>query len=234
MANIKDGLENNVQTTYYLFRPDTIVKTYGNLTFIFNPILKGWISTSHNIEDYFKTGAEFKILDESTLKELIETMTDNIILKKEFTARDIEDLIFGRAKIEVSMTNHQDIAPEVFKDIKNLEGVNIKGLSSNQSHNPLIACMIIILIINLFLVGLLFFQNRTWHNNVVSCEPALRTVTYHTGDKLKSDFSYYSSCSLDDFKTISFKDVDTNNPGIYLYTGIDKNGQEKTGTIIVE
>lgn len=234
MANIKEDLEKNkAETVYYLFRPDTLLKTYGDLTFVFNPILNGWTSTS-NIESYIQTGTEFKIIDEETLKEVIEAMTDNIILKKEFTPTDIEDLIFGKAKLQFSVENQsrQDIVPKVFEEDLNKEGINIKRTSLR--NNIIGICLIVVIVINLALFGMLFSKNKADNKDTI-CEPFLKTITYHIGDKLETDFSYYNSCGNNtDFRTINFKNVDIEKAGIYLYTGIDKNGTEKTGTIIVE
>lgn len=233
MANIvKDNLEeSSAETIYYLFRPDTIIKTIGDLTFLYNPILNEWTKTK-SISSYIKSGIPFKILEEQTLKELINTLQENIFMKKEISNRDIEDFISGRKKI-IDVAKHEDLYPELFED-KELEGINITKKTLNKFTPKLKYLIYLLGVVCIAIIVTAIFPEKKDNQIKLGCEPFLRTVNYTTNDELNKDFSYYSSCNDDSFKSLDFRNVDLTKPGVYLYTGIDKNGEEKTGTIIVK
>lgn len=232
MANIvNDGLEDSVvDTTYYLFRPDTIIKTIGELTFIYNPILNEWSKTKP-ISSYIKSEIPFKILDEETFKQILEEFDGEIILKKEITNADIEQLILGKKKLKISEDgNHIDLLPEAFED-KNIDGINILNKTIDVKKMKILILLLIIMLLGTLMI---FMLKDTKEDSSNSCEPFLKTINYNIGDELIEDVSYYSSCGDNSFKSLDFKKVNLKKEGIYLYTGIDKNGVEKTGTIIVK
>lgn len=156
MSNIKNVLEkDDVSISYYLFRPDTLLKVIGEYTYIYNPVLKEWVETKP-FSSYVQSNIEFRALKEEKVLELIEELSENIVIKKEISDEDIQDMVIGRKKIisqeteNTSQSSHEDLMPEIFKDDDKLPDIYIKN--NRFYENAFYVAILIIIFLILYIV----------------------------------------------------------------------------------
>lgn len=91
MNSIEQELKGSErEISYYLFKDQTLIKTIGDLAFIYNSILQEWMPTK-TIEEYKKTNADYEVLKVDEVKEIIEDKNDIVFIKKELKIDDKKD-----------------------------------------------------------------------------------------------------------------------------------------------